>query len=249
MDRFIGILPAAGASSRLQPFRYPKELLPVRFRRLDDGSIIPSLVIEHSLAALELAAVDMCVVVVSETKPELLKYLGDGEQVGVPIAYVVQTHRLGLAHAVDLASRWSSSLACNYCLALPDTIFEPVEALRVVREELLAKKADLVLGVFPTSSPEQLGPVRIGRDGRILEVLDKPEKTTLKNTWAVAAWTPRFAQLLHEQVAHSAGGVVLGEIFDRASRIQMHARAVYFPDGAFHDLGTRSGLAEMAGNH
>ena len=129
---------------------------------------------------------------------------------------------------------------------MPDTIFEPVGALKAVREELLSKQADLVLGVFPTPSPEQLGPVRMAGDGRILEVLDKPEKTDLLNTWAVAAWSPRFSELLHEQIAASdAKDVVLGEMFDLAHRVGLNARAIEFSAGAFHDLGTRAGLAGM----
>ena len=248
MSRFIGILPAAGASSRLRPFRYPKALLPIRYRELDDGTIIPTLLIEHSLAAMKLASVDLCVVVVSDSKPEILKYLGDGERAGVPIAYMVQTQQLGLAQAVDLVCRWSSSLGCNCCMALPDTVFEPVEALKIVKEELLSKQADLVLGVFPTSAPEQLGPVRSTGDGRIVEVLDKPETADLNNTWAIAAWSPRFSQLLHEQLtAFDATQVVLGEVFDLAHRVGMVARAIEFPTGTFHDLGTRAGLALIAG--
>jgi glucose-1-phosphate thymidylyltransferase len=247
MARCIGILPAAGTGSRLQPFNYPKELLPVRFEPTNGGAeLIPTLVIEHSLAAMQRAAVDQCVVVTSESKPEILRYLGDGTRYGIPIAYVVQVQQLGLAHAVDQAHFWGSTLGCNCCLALPDTVFWPVEAVKVIKQELLDQEADLVLGVFPTMTPQDLGPVKVAGDGRIEAVYDKPAQAGLMNTWAIAAWTPRFSDLVHEQILLRGGKeVVLGAVFDLACRSGLNARAVMFPEGAFHDLGTPFGLTRI----
>jgi glucose-1-phosphate thymidylyltransferase len=244
----VGILPAAGSGSRLKPFNYPKELLPVRFTPANNGTeLVPMLVIEHSLAAMQQAGVDLCLVVTTESKPEILRYLGDGSRYGVDVAYLVQTRQLGLAHAVDRGYRFAAGVGCNTCLALPDTVFWPMEALAVVLQELVNHDANLVLGVFPTQTPEQLGPVRVTRDGTIEAVYDKPLKTDLSNTWALAAWTPCFSDLLHEEI-RSAGDreVILGHVFHRAVQKGLHARAVQFPEGVFHDLGTPFGLTRIA---
>jgi len=68
-----------------------------------------------------------------------------------------------------------------------------------------------------------------------------------KNTWALAAWTPCFSDLLHEEI-RSAGDreVILGHVFHRAVQKGLHARAVQFPEGVFHDLGTPFGLTRIA---
>ncbi len=243
MKKFLGILPAAGKNSRLHPFKYPKELLPVHYHPVDNGNkIVPKLVIEYSLTAMNLAAVDACVLVVSDTKPEILRYLGDGSQANMRIGYIVQVQPLGLAHAVDQACQWASEFDCNCCLTLPDTIFEPCEAVSVIKNELLSNQADLVLGVFPTASPQTLGPVHV-ENGIVRAVFDKPTDTTLRNTWGVAAWTPRFSALLHEKF--TAGGneeVILGEVFDEACKSGFNVRAVEFPHGLYQDLGTGNGL-------
>jgi glucose-1-phosphate thymidylyltransferase len=231
----------------LRPFNYPKELLPVRFEAANGGTeIVPTLVIEHSLAAMQRAGVDFCVVVTSESKPEILRYLGDGSRYGLQLAYLVQAQQMGLAHAIHQAHFLVSSFGCNCCLALPDTVFQPLEAIQIVRQDLESHEADLVLGVFPTERPNDLGPVRIDADGKMEAVYDKPSKTDLNNTWAIAAWTPRFSNLVHEQITRAhAQEVILGEVFDLAIRTGMPCRAVLFPEGTFHDLGTPFGLASI----
>jgi glucose-1-phosphate thymidylyltransferase len=244
MAPWVGILPAAGTGSRLKPFNYPKELLPIRFTAVNNGTeMVPSLVIEHSLSAMQRAGVDLCLVVTSEAKPEILRYLGDGARYGLEIAYLVQTQQLGLAHAVDRGHSFAARLGCNTCLALPDTIFWPMEALALIRQEMMNHHADLVLGVFPTQTPERLGPVRVARNGTIEAVYDKPAETDLFNTWAAAAWAPRFSELLHKEVCLAGEReVLLGDVFDLAVRKDLHTRAVQFPEGVFHDLGTPFGL-------
>src|SRR5437660_7533857 len=121
---FIGILPAAGLGSRLRPLRSPKELLPIAFLRDPiTGAVRPMLAAEYSLQAMRGAGVRRCVMVVSDRKPELLRYFGDGTDAGLSIAYVNQPEPLGLASAIDAAFEWSGE--CHVCLALPDTVFSP----------------------------------------------------------------------------------------------------------------------------
>jgi len=146
----------------------------------------------------------------------------------------------GLADALDATFAWVRDR--DVCLVLPDTLVAPDDALARVKAELDASRADLVLGVFPTDHPELLGPVRIADDGRVLDVLDKPARTDVRNTWGMAAWSPRFTALLHEAVG-AEPEVVLGAVFDRAVKTGLHVRAVAFADGRFVDVGTPAGLA------
>jgi glucose-1-phosphate thymidylyltransferase len=196
---------------------------------------------EHSLHAMRDAHVRRCVMVISDRKPEMLRYFGSGEDNGLSLAYLVQPEPLGLAAAVDAAFEWTEDY--NVCLALPDTVFMPRDALGPVTENLLRRGMDLALGVFPTASPQHLGPVRIGDGDRVLEVLEKPSQTDLRNTWGVAAWTPRFSAFLHR--SRELHGLSIGHVFQDAVRQGLKVCAVTFDCGSYTDVGTGESFAAM----
>lgn len=250
MNNFIGILPAAGQASRLRPFRYPKELLPIVFAYdRPSGSARPVLAAEYSLIAMREAGIRKCIIIINEGKTEILKYFGDGSGLGMKLVYAVQSQPSGLPQAINAAKDWLEG--ANVCLALPDTVFRPRCAIAKICEELQGAAADLVLGVFPTLEPQNLGPVRIAADGRVLEVQDKPAVTDLRNTWGVAAWSPRFTTLLDQSVTLWAGDELnvrehpLGEIFDEAVRSGLQVRPVIFENGGYIDAGKPEGLSAI----
>ena len=235
MDAPIGLLPAAGVGSRLGALGYPKELLPITF----GGAATPRPVLHASLEQMQRAGITQCVVVIAEWKLDLVRVLG--ERVGdVALAYVVRSIPRGLADAIVGTAPWLAGR--DVCLALPDTLVAPADAIAQVRADKDASGADLVLGVFPTDEPERLGPVRVGADGSVLEVLDKPAATDLRNTWGVALWSPRFSDLLAAAV-RAEPSVVLGAVFQRAVTAGLRVRAVPFASGQFLDVGTPGGLA------
>jgi glucose-1-phosphate thymidylyltransferase len=242
MERLIGVLPAAGAATRLRPFRYPKELVPVCFTELEDGRVQPMVAAEYSLVAMRAAGVPRCLVVIADWKTEIVRYLGDGSDAGIELAYLHRAVPRGLADAIEACHSWVQD--SYVCLALPDTIFRPFEAVSVVSRAVIESGSDLVLGVFPTEHPEDLGPVRATDDGRVIEVLEKPEITDLRNTWGVAAWSPRFTALLHRCALSGAGldGLSIGTIFNQAIDHGLEVRAVPFPGGSYTDLGSMKNL-------
>ena len=67
--------------------------------------------------------------------------------------------------------------------------------------------------------------------------------TELRNTWGMAAWSPKFGALLHECVQDRPDGtLVLGEIFNEALSRGLRSRAAWFEHGSFIDVGTAKGL-------
>jgi glucose-1-phosphate thymidylyltransferase len=246
--RTIGVVPAAGSGSRLGPLAYPKELLPLRFDRSTDGTLQPSLAIEHSLSAIAHADVKICGVVISPSKTEIVRYLGDGTRCGVPLAYVVQPTPQGLVQAVHQVQAALGRHGDIFCLALPDTVFTPVTALARVRRYFIEAQLDLALGVFPTEVASHLGPVVIGQDGAVLRVLEKPPDPPCNNTWGIAVWAGAFSALLHDAcpTRHVSVDVPLGVLFQRALELGLRVGAVSFEDGTYHDLGTVAGLARFA---
>jgi glucose-1-phosphate thymidylyltransferase len=172
-----------------------------------------------------------------------MRYLGDGSDFDLRIAYVLQSVPTGLAAAVDLAYEWTRE--CYSCLLLPDTVVHPFEAMGSLRQVVVEHMPDLVLGVFPTAMPEQLGPVRFDSENRVLEVQDKPQITDLQNTWAMAIWSPRFSELLHDSVRNSTKPLAVGEVFNQAVQLGMDVRSVWFAEGSFVDIGTVRGISKM----
>lgn len=242
----VGLVPAAGLATRLAPLAYPKELLPIMYAS-EHGRITPRPVLQASLDQMRRAHVHRCVIVIAEWKLEIARVFGDGSEAGVMLAYVMRSRPRGLADALDAARPWLGDH--DVCLTLPDTLIDPDDALARVRSEREDSGADVVLGVFPSDCPEQLGPVRVDASGNVVEVLDKPTRTDLRNTWGMAMWSSRFTALLAEQVAEAADDAkpVLGSVFQRAMEVGLHVRAVTFTEGRFIDLGTSNGIAEALG--
>lgn len=241
MGDYVGVIPAAGLASRLGPLGYPKELLPITYVPGEGGHLRPLPVIEASFRQLREAGVGRALVITSDRKPELMQYLGNGGGIGLDLAFLQQTRAEGLAAAMALALPWTKG--ANTCLLLPDTIVRPEAALKQARALFESASADLVLCVLPTGKPKELGPVRFDADMRVTQVQDKPAETDLNNSWAMAIWSPRFAELLGSAVK-AQPGQTLGAVFQQAVDAGLHVRAIWFADGAFYDVGTPKGLAE-----
>jgi len=244
---FVGLIPAAGLGSRLAPFAYPKELLPIIHTRDGAGgkiSVRP--VMQFSLDLLRRAGVTNCYIIISNWKFEIARMFEDGGNVGLSLSYIVHNTPRGLADAVNSVNNWTENK--SVCMVLPDVIIQPQDSLHRVCTELVRARADVVLGVFPTSIPEQLGPVNFSPDGAVKMVLDKPKKTDLMNTWGVVAWSPVFTHYLKNLLMQGPVEITLGDAFQRALEDGLTVRAVHFPTGSFIDLGTPEAISAMIEN-
>lgn len=239
---FVGILPAAGLAERLQPLVAAKELLPVGFA-LDEqtSQVRPVPIAEYAVRAMVEAGAHRCIMVVGEHKTELIRYFGNGSRFGIPMAYVAQPSPEGLAAAITEAAPWVGG--ANVCLALPDSVFRPASAMARICERLTDTGADLVLGVFPTDTPERFGVVR--SEGEMVRaVMEKPPHTDLRNAWGIAAWTPTFTRMLTDSAA-VLRTVSITNAFDLAVESGMDVRAVHFDSGQYVDIGTIDSLSAL----
>jgi glucose-1-phosphate thymidylyltransferase len=243
----IGLLPAAGKGSRLWPYRYPKELYPVALVPSPDGrGVHPHPVCQYALEAMRRAGAARAVVVVSDDKFEMLRLLGDGDHLHLPLCYVHQREARGLPHVVRCAKPWLGG--ADVVMALPDTVVLPVDALQKVHEVRCRSGGDLTLAVFPTAEPERLGPVEFDPDGRVLHIHDKPGHRQWMNTWGMLAWSAAFTDFCcaWDERCTRAGTPesVLGQAMEAARAEGLTVSAVLFEDGAFADIGTPQGLAD-----
>src|SRR5437764_7142578 len=121
-----GIIPAAGAGSRIQPLAFSKELLPVG-SRLDGDLERPRAVSEYLIERMVLAGADRICFVISPGKYDIIEYYG-GCIGSTHLCYAVQPEPLGLCDAVfrtvPLIPRDEQVM-----IGLPDTIWFPREAL------------------------------------------------------------------------------------------------------------------------
>src|SRR3954453_2050545 len=93
-----GIVPAAGAGSRIQPLAFSKELLPVG-SRLEGETERPRAVSEYLIERMLLAGANKLCFVISPGKSDILEYYGAG--IGpAEFCYMVQPRPSGLCDAI-----------------------------------------------------------------------------------------------------------------------------------------------------
>src|SRR5438270_2479711 len=93
-----GVIPAAGAGSRIQPLAFSKELLPVGCR-LDGDTERPRAVSEYIIDRMIQAGATKICFVISPGKSDILAYYGGGLG-DADFAYVVQPGAAGLCDAL-----------------------------------------------------------------------------------------------------------------------------------------------------
>lgn len=241
MDELVGVLPAAGRGSRLGPIPCSKEIMPLGFQPQAEAPVAwqPVTAIELHLDALRRAGARRAVVIVGETKADVVRYVGDGSRYGVPVAYVYQQQLRGMPFALDLARPWVGRATTLF--SMPDTLITPPGAMARLVEEHRRRRCDVTLGLFPTAAPQKFGMVARDEGGRIVRFIDKPAQTELTLMWGMAVWSPRFADFLAADLAGRQGAaheVVLSDVFTAALASGLDIQGAVMEGARYHDIGT-----------
>src|SRR5215218_5200714 len=156
-----GIVPAAGAGTRIQPLAFSKELLPVG-SRLDGEAERPRAVCEYLVERMVLAGATKLCFVISPGKSDIFQYFGEG--VGpASTCYVVQQRPGGLCDAVFRA-RPLVRADEPVVVGLPDTIWFPEDGLTALPDDVLS------FLLFPVDRPEFFDAVVTDDAGRVREI-------------------------------------------------------------------------------
>lgn len=241
-EELIGLIPAAGKGVRLG-LPYPKELYPV----IRENRYKP--ISQFVLDNLTTANVKHVAIVINETKHQLIGYFGSGHRFGCEISYVVQEQIAvrgqstspGLANALDAAYHLTQGKTVFFGMA--DTIMQPEDVFKTAFEQTLPDD-DLILILFPTERPEKFGMVHSDNQDRVIDIIDKPQKTELTEMWGCIIWRPRFTEYLHECV-NKQGISDFAAIMNNALEQGFKLRKVSFPEGIYIDLGTYDEIMEM----
>ncbi len=185
----LGIIPAAGAGSRIQPLAFSKELLPVGSRR-DGEHERPRAVSEYLVERMICAGASKICFVIGPGKSDILEYFG--ATVGaVRLCYTVQAEPAGLCDAIFCALPLVQPDE-TVLIGLPDTIWFPIDGLCALPEDCLS------FLLFPVAHPEYFDAVIADDDGRIRKIEVKQKRPGSQWIWG-AFKMPRATLLeLHQ---------------------------------------------------
>jgi dTDP-glucose pyrophosphorylase len=169
-----GIIPAAGAGTRIQPLAFSKELLPVG-SRFDGGVERPRAVSEHLVERMLAAGATKIAFIISPGKSDILEYYG-GAIGGARICYLVQPRPSGLCDAIFQAAPFIHPDE-QVIVGLPDTLWFPIDALRAL------DPAQLSFLLFPVDRPELFDAVVTDERDRVIEIQVKQRDAESRWVW------------------------------------------------------------------
>lgn len=183
-----GIIPAAGAGSRIQPLAFSKELLPVGCH-IENGTERPRAVSEYLVERMIRGGASRLCFVIAPGKTDILEYYGSRIW-GVDIAYVVQPNPGGLCDAVFRALPFISNDE-SVIVGLPDTIWSPEDALRHLPEDILS------FLLFPVEHPEFFDAVITNQQGYVQQVQVKKNNPSSHWIWGAIKMPATTFRILH----------------------------------------------------
>lgn len=182
-----GIVPAAGAGSRIQPLAFSKELLPVGSRMVD-GTERPRAVSEYLVERMILAGADRLCFVISPGKSDIVEYYG-GAVGPARICYAVQQRPAGLCDALFRALPFVAPDE-EVLVGLPDTVWFPADGFR-------ALSGGLSFLLFPVARPELFDAVVTAPDGAVREIQVKASAPATEWIWGGFKLTGAILRDLH----------------------------------------------------
>jgi glucose-1-phosphate thymidylyltransferase len=226
MTRPVAIVPAAGVGTRLRPHTHtiPKALINVAGRPI----------LAHILDGLIAEGVERVVVIVGYMGDRIREYVS--RRYGIAVEFVEQEERLGLGHAVVLASALIHE--GPVVIVLGDTIVH-------TDLSVFLSGPDVVLGVKEVPDPRRFGIAEVA-NGRVMRLIEKPEQPPSNLALVGLYYVPRSELLfaaLDDQIR--AGRTNRGEyqltdalstMLEAGVRMQVHAVEGWFDCGKTETL-------------
>ncbi|MFL5612044.1 MAG: sugar phosphate nucleotidyltransferase [Gemmatimonadaceae bacterium] len=238
-----GIVPAAGAGSRIQPLAFSKELLPVG-SRFDGRVERPRAVSEYLVERMIIGGATHICFVVSPGKSDILEYYG-GAMGPAHVCYTVQPKPAGLCdsifHALPLVRPRD-----DVVIGLPDTIWFPEDALQA----LPAEKLSFLL--FPVERPELFDAVATDAQGIVQEIQVKQADARSNWIWGAFKMPGHTLESLHAlwldrgRRDEYIGTLVNAYIAGGGEALGVRAGSAYVDVGTLH--GYREAMRLLSGD-
>jgi dTDP-glucose pyrophosphorylase len=226
-----GIIPAAGAGSRIQPLAFSKELLPVG-SRIEGGAERPRAVSEYLVERMILAGADRICFVIAPGKSDILEYYGT-RRLEAELCYTVQPTPGGLCDAIFRAVPFVAEHE-SVLVGLPDTIWFPEDALRHLPD------APLSFLLFPVDHPEVFDAVLTDPEGRVREIRVKHADPGTEWVWGAFRLAGRTLHELHrlwldrDRQDEYIGTLVNTYLSQGGSAVAVRAGKTYMDVGTLH---------------
>lgn len=230
-----GIIPAAGAGSRIQPLAFSKELLPVGCR-LDGVTERPRAVSEYLVERMVVAGATRICFVISPGKSDILQYYGTSIA-STTLCYVVQPRPRGLCDAIFQALPLVHPDE-HVLVGLPDTVWFPEDGLALLPEGCLS------FLLFPVEEPQFFDAVETDGHGRVLEIQVKRPDASSNWIWGafkMPGWVLRDLDALWRQ--RDERDEYIGTLINAYLAAGGHALGVRAGE-AYVDVGTLHGYRE-----
>jgi glucose-1-phosphate thymidylyltransferase len=239
----IGLIPAGGQAHRIAPLPCSKEIYPIGFSRSDEKrGLRPKVVGQYVLEKMRAAGITKAYIILRKEKWDIPAYFGDGAALDMHIGYLMLGVPFGVPYTLDQAYPFVRE--ATVALGWPDILLDAEDAFARILQCITDGDADVVLGLFPTDRPEKVDMVDVASDGRVRQIIIKPQQTTLGYTWGNAVWTPTFTEFLHQYVvthkdkaAHQPE-VFVGDIMYAAIRAGLRVIAIPISSTPCLDIGT-----------
>lgn len=238
----LGIIPAAGAGTRIQPLAFSKEMLPVGSRLDDHGVERPKAVCEFLVDRLLLAGADRLCFIISPEKSDIISYFARHRE-SRRFCYVVQERPAGLCDALFRAVPFVQPDE-DVAIGLPDTIWFPEDGL------VRLPPRDLAFLLFPVDRPERFDAVVTDPTGAVREIQVKVAKPATHWVWgAFRMPAGTFFELHNLWREPGRGDEYIGTLVNEF--LSRGGRAVGVPAGErYFDIGTldgyRAAIASLA---
>lgn len=256
----IGLIPAGGLASRLDPLPCSKEVYPVGFREVDkERSVRPKAVCHYLLEKMRLAGAQKAYIVLRHGKWDIPSYLEDGKMLGMNLAYLMMDLPFGVPYTIDQAYPFVKDSLVVF--GFPDILFQPEAAFIDLLNRQVESEANLVIGLFPTDKPQKMDMVEIDENGKVRGIQIKPAQTSLSYTWIIAVWDFVFTDFMHNYLADiqkrykstaadiqikESPEIFMGDIIQAGIDHNLHVESVLFSEGDCLDIGTPEDLVKVA---
>lgn len=208
VNNMKGVIPAAGRGSRLFPLTkaIPKEMAQVAGMPL----------IAHAIKCLQAGGISNIVIVTGEKKGALIDYVNAiANYLKIKVAYVSQEVPRGLANAIGCSEHIVLPEE-NFAVVYGDTILEPKSTMKRLIEKHEKEKAFATILLYPVKNPLRYGVVRMIENGKIIDMVEKPDKSTAQKYRYGDTW-----------YAISGGLVLNSKIFEYIKKTKPGAKGEY----------------------
>jgi glucose-1-phosphate thymidylyltransferase len=161
-----GIILAGGSGTRLWPITMgvSKQLLPIFDKPM----------VYYPLSVLMLAGIrEIAIITTPDDQVQFQRLMGDGTQWGIEFTWIVQPSPDGLAQAYLLAKDFLAGAPS--AMVLGDNIFFGHGLPELMAAADLRQQGGTVFG-YRVSDPERYGVVGFDTTGKVIEIMEKPEK-------------------------------------------------------------------------